>query len=52
MNEEAANKILKILEAPWEKTLFLLIAERPARLLKTITSRTQEIAVPKLDIAA
>ena len=52
MNEEAANKILKILEEPWEKTLFLLIAERPDRLLKTITSRTQEIAVPKLDIAA
>ncbi|MBQ5715452.1 MAG: DNA polymerase III subunit delta', partial [Alistipes sp.] len=52
MNEEAANKILKILEEPWEKTLFLLIAERPDRLLKTITSRTQEIAVPKLDIAS
>ena len=52
MNQEAANKILKILEEPWEKTLFLLIAERPDRLLKTITSRTQEIAVPKLDITA
>ena len=52
MNEEAANKILKILEEPWEKTIFLLISERADRLLKTITSRTQEIAVPLLDIAS
>lgn len=52
MNEEAANKILKILEEPWEKTLFILIAERADRLLKTITSRTQEVAVPKIDIAS
>jgi len=36
MNEEAANKILKILEEPWEKTLFLLISEQPERLLPTI----------------
>lgn len=52
MNEEAANKILKILEEPWEKTIFLLISEHPDRLLKTIYSRTQEIAVPQLDIAS
>ena len=49
MNEEAANKILKILEEPWEKTLFILISERTDRLLKTITSRTQEVAVGKID---
>lgn len=48
MNEEAANKILKILEEPWDKTLFLLVAERADRLLKTIVSRTQEVAVPRL----
>lgn len=35
MNEEAANKILKILEEPWEKTLFLLVSEQPDRLLPT-----------------
>ena len=52
MNEEAANKILKILEEPWAKTLFLLISERPDRLLRTITSRTQEVAVPKIDTAS
>ena len=48
MNEEAANKILKVLEEPWEKTLFLLVSERPDRLLPTILSRTQEVAVPRL----
>ena len=48
MNEEAANKILKILEEPWEKTLFLLISEQPERLLPTIISRTQEVAVPRI----
>lgn len=48
MNEEAANKLLKILEEPWDKTLFLLVSEQPDRLLKTILSRTQEIAVPRL----
>ena len=30
MNEEAANKILKILEEPWERTLFILVSEQPA----------------------
>ena len=48
MNEEAANKILKILEEPWEKTLFLLVSEHPDRLLPTIISRTQEVAVPRI----
>ena len=48
MNDEAANKILKILEEPWEKTVFLLVSERPDLLLPTIVSRTQEVAVPRL----
>lgn len=49
MNEEAANKLLKILEEPWDKTLFLLVSQEPERLLDTIRSRTQEVAVPPLD---
>lgn len=49
MNEEAANKLLKILEEPWDKTLFLLVSREPERLLDTIRSRTQEVAVPPLD---
>lgn len=48
MNEEASNKILKILEEPWEKTLFLLVSEQPDRLLPTILSRTQELSVPRI----
>ncbi|MBQ2843394.1 MAG: DNA polymerase III subunit delta [Alistipes sp.] len=49
MNEEAANKILKILEEPWEKTLFLLVSEQPIRLLPTILSRTQEVNVGRIN---
>ncbi|MFI3316147.1 MAG: DNA polymerase III subunit delta [Rikenellaceae bacterium] len=52
MNEQAANKILKILEEPWERTIFILITERVDRLLPTIISRTQEVAVPRIDESA
>ena len=52
MNEEAANKILKILEEPWDKTLFILVSERPEQLLATITSRTQEVSVGRIEIPA
>lgn len=48
MNEEASNKILKILEEPWERTVFLLVSEQPDRLLPTILSRTQEVSVPRI----
>ena len=48
MNEEASNKILKILEEPWDRTLFVLVSEQPDRLLPTILSRTQEVAVPRI----
>ena len=48
MTEEAANKLLKILEEPWDKTLFLLVSERPEMLLQTILSRTQQTAVPRI----
>ena len=50
MNEEAANRILKILEEPWDKTLFILVTEHADRLLKTIISRTQEVTVPRLTV--
>lgn len=48
MNEESANKILKILEEPWDKTLFLLVSAQADLLLPTILSRTQEVTVPRL----
>ncbi len=48
MNGDAANKILKILEEPWDKTLFLLVAERADLLLPTIISRTQQVTVGRI----
>ena len=55
MNATCANKILKLLEEPPTKTLFLLVSEHPEQLLSTIISRVQEVRVPRLsehDIAA
>lgn len=51
MNVSCANKLLKLLEEPPQKTLFLLISEHPDQLLATILSRTQEIRVPRLPAA-
>ena len=48
MKREAANSLLKILEEPWDGTLFLLISEHPESLLTTITSRTQSINVGRI----
>src|SRR5690606_27693999 len=45
MHPTAANALLKVLEEPPEKTLFLLIANQPDQLLNTILSRTQKILV-------
>jgi len=49
MNPSAGNKLLKILEEPPEKTLFLLIAEDEDQLLRTILSRTQLVKVKRID---
>ena len=49
MNEVCANKLLKILEEPPEKSYFILVSESPETLLSTIISRTQRIFVPPLD---
>lgn len=46
MNATCANKLLKILEEPPAKTLFLLVCENPDKLLTTILSRTQLIRIP------
>jgi DNA polymerase-3 subunit delta' len=39
LNEEAANALLKILEEPPARSVFLLVAHRPGILLRTIRSR-------------
>ena len=46
MHPYAANGILKILEEPSDKTVFLLVSNNPDRLLVTITSRTQIVQIP------
>ncbi len=43
MNRNAANALLKALEEPPEKTLLLLLAEAPGRLIATIRSRCRRI---------
>lgn len=48
MNPECSNKILKILEEPPEKTLFLLVAKEDGKLLDTITSRCQILHVNRV----
>jgi DNA polymerase-3 subunit delta' len=44
----AAPKILKILEEPPEKTLFILITEDPDQVISTIRSRTLLVKIPKM----
>lgn len=48
MNTAAANKLLKIVEEPPDKTLFLLVAQNTDSLLKTILSRTQLIKLYRI----
>ena len=48
MNQQSANKILKLLEEPPRQTLFLLVSEQPELLLETIRSRTQRIDFKKI----
>lgn len=48
MNETCANKLLKIIEEPPEKTIFILVSEEPQRLLTTILSRVQQVTFDRL----
>ena len=48
MNPETANKLLKMIEEPPAKTLFILVSEEDDKLLPTITSRCQHIRIPAI----
>lgn len=48
MHPTASNKMLKILEEPPEKTLFILVCENQDQLLATIFSRTQLVKINKV----
>lgn len=50
LNVQSANKLLKVLEEPPEKTLFILISENQEELLTTIRSRTVLMKIPKLTL--
>jgi DNA polymerase-3 subunit delta' len=52
MRIECANKLLKIIEEPPTKTIFLLVSENPEALLPTILSRVQRINLKKIDNAS
>lgn len=49
MNQECANKLLKLLEEPPAKTIFIMVSEDPEHLMETIRSRTQRIDVKRID---
>lgn len=48
MNQETANKLLKLIEEPPSRTHFIMTCEEPDKVLGTILSRTQRIMVPRL----
>ncbi|MFT7350263.1 MAG: DNA polymerase-3 subunit delta' [Candidatus Paceibacteria bacterium] len=48
MNNSAANKLLKLIEEPPAKTVFILIAEEEEQIIQTIRSRCQILHFPPL----
>ena len=51
MHLSSANKLLKILEEPYENTVFLLVTESPEQIIPTILSRTQMLKIPAIEPA-
>lgn len=49
LKTDTANKLLKIVEEPPEKTIFLFVANSLENILQTILSRVQVVYVPKVD---
>lgn len=47
MKEDAANKMLKLVEEPYPDTLFILVADNARQILPTIYSRTQRLLVKR-----
>jgi len=48
MNTACANKLLKLIEEPPDKTVFILIAEDEEQIISTIKSRCQTLYFPRL----
>jgi len=49
MNDTTANKLLKMIEEPPAKTLFLLVSNEPDKVIPTILSRCQMVKIPKFN---
>lgn len=49
MHPNCTNALLKILEEPWENTVFILVSEHPEVLLDTIISRCQSVNVGRIE---
>ena len=49
MHQATGNKLLKLIEEPPAKTLFLMVSENTERILPTILSRSQLLQVPPLE---
>lgn len=48
MHESCANRVLKIIEEPSEKTVFILVSNQPEEIIATIQSRLQRINIPPI----
>jgi DNA polymerase-3 subunit delta' len=48
MNADAANRLLKLIEEPPDKTVFLFVTEKEEHVLRTIVSRTQIVKINRL----
>lgn len=49
MKEDAANKLLKLVEEPHSDTIFILVSDNARQILPTIYSRTQRVTVRRYD---
>jgi DNA polymerase-3 subunit delta' len=52
MNDQASNKLLKLLEEPPPNTVFILAGENPDQLLTTIRSRCVQVKIPRISDSA
>ena len=48
MNAECANKMLKIIEEPYDDTIFIMSSDHPEELLPTIRSRCQDVELSRI----
>lgn len=48
MHLAAANKLLKMLEEPPQRTVFILVSNNAGEILPTISSRCQQLRIPRL----